>query len=161
MAMKKHGKGEERDPVHRVVNPFSSSLVDSCLTFVSEEQKHVGVPANQAAPMLKRTLVDLLSDMRSRAQVAALLVEQISLTRDIALFSLVFCSMRRGFDLSFTLGSKMLKLPKFRSLPFNFHFGKTPRASSEAVVVIADRDAAAVCVLRAVTAYISAARRMG
>ena len=87
-------------------------LVESYLTFVSEEQKQVGVPVNQAAPMLEHTLIDLLSDMRSRAQVAASLAERISLTRDIALFSLAFYSMRRGYDFSFTLGSQIVTLPK-------------------------------------------------
>ena len=94
MAMKEHGKGEEWDPVRRVGNPCSSLLVESYLTFVSEEQKQVMVPVNQAAPMLEHTLIDLINDTRSQAQVAASLAERISLTRDIALFSLAFYSMR-------------------------------------------------------------------
>ena len=160
MAMKEHGKGEERDPIRRVGNPCSSMLVESYLTFVSEDQKQVWVAVNQAAPMLEHTLIDLLSDMRSRVKVTASLTERISLTRDIALFSLAFYSMRRGYDLSFTLGSQILKLPNSRSLIFNFQFGKMLRASSEAVVVLADRDCPAVCAFRAVMAYISAAQRM-
>ena len=39
--------------------------------------------------------------------------------------------------------------------------GKMFRASSEAVVVLADRDCPAVCAFRAVTAYISAAQLTG
>ena len=108
MATKEHEKGEEWDPVCRVGNPCSSMLVESYLTFVSEEQEQVGVPVNQAAPILEHTLIDLLSDMRSRAQVAASLAERISLTRDVALFSLAFYSMRRGYGLSFTLLSQIL-----------------------------------------------------
>ena len=69
--------------------------------------------------------------------------------------------MRRGYDLSFTLGSQILKLPNSRGLIFNFQFGKTLRASIEAVVALADRDCPAVCAFRAVAAYISAAQRMG
>ena len=111
--------------------------------------------------MLEHTLIDLLSDMRSRVKVTASLTERISLTRDIALFSLAFYSMRRGYDLSFTLGSQILKLPNSRGLIFNFQFGKTLRASNEAVVVLADRGFPAICAFRAVTAYISAAQRMG
>ena len=95
-------------------------LVESYLTFVSEEQKQVGVPVNQAAPMLEHTLIDLLSDMRSRALVAASLADRISLTRDTALFSLAFYSMRRSYDLSFTLGSEILKLPNSRGLISTF-----------------------------------------
>ena len=78
--MKEHGKGGEWDPTRRVGNPCASPLVGSYLKFVSEEQKQVGVPVNQAALMLEHTLMDLLSDMRPRAQVASLLAERISLT---------------------------------------------------------------------------------
>ena len=67
----------------------------------------------------------------------------------------------RTFDLSFTLGSQILKLPKSRGLTFNLQFGKMLRASNEAVVVLAYRDCPAVCAFRAVAAYISAAQRMG
>ena len=102
------------------------------------------------------TLIDLLSDMCSRAQVAASLAERISLTRDIALFALAFYSMRRGYDLPFTLGSHILKLPNSSGLIFNFQFGKTLKASSVAVVMLADRDCPVVCAFRDVTAYISA-----
>ena len=125
------------------------------------EQKQVGVPVDQAAPMLEHTLIDMLSDMRSRAHVAASLAERIALTRDIALFSLALYSMGRGYDLSFTLGSNILKLPSSRGLIFNFQFGKTLRASSEAAAVLADRDCPVICPFRAVTAYVSAAQRMG
>ena len=62
---------------------------------------------------------------------------------------------------SFIWTSQIIKLPKSRGLIFNFQFGKTLRASSEAVVVPADRDCPTVCAFRAVTAYISAAQRMG
>ena len=69
----------------------------------------------------------------------------ISLTRDIALFSLAFYPMRKGYDLSFTLGFNILKLRTSRGLIFNFQFGKTLSASSEAVVVLADRDCPMIC----------------
>ena len=55
----------------------------------------------------------------------------------------------------------ILKLPNSRGLIFNFEFGTTLRASSEAVVVLGDRDCSAVCAFREVTAYISASQRMG
>ena len=82
------------------------------------------MPVNQAAPILKHTLLDLLSDMRSRAQVVASMAERIPLTRDIALFSSKFYSVGRGYDVYFILGSQILKLPKSRGLIFNFQFGK-------------------------------------
>ena len=110
IAMKEHDKGEEWDSARRVGNPCASPLVDSYLTHVSEEQTQVGVPVKQAAPMLEHTLMDLLSDMRSRALVATSLAGHISLTRDIALCALAFFSMRGGYDLSSTLGSQNLRV---------------------------------------------------
>ena len=80
------------------------------------------------------------------------------LTRNMALFPLVFFSILRGYDLSFTLGSQILKLSKCGGLIFNVQFRKTVRASSEAVVVLVDRDCPAVCAFRAVTAYIAPQR---
>ena len=62
--------------------------------------------------MLEHTLMDLLSDMRLRAQVASSLAERISLTRDIALYALSFFSKHRGYDLSFSLGSQNSEAPR-------------------------------------------------
>ena len=95
-------------------------MVNSCLTFVSEEQKQVGVPVNQAAPMLEYTLMDLQSDVRSRVHVTTSLAERISLTRGIARYALAFFSVCRGYEFSFILGSQILRLPESRGLVFNF-----------------------------------------
>ena len=46
--------------------------------------------------------------------------------------------MRKGYDLSFTLGSQNLRLPQSRGLIFHFQLGKTLRACREAVVVLVD-----------------------
>ena len=93
---------------------------------------------NQAAPTLSHTLTQLFQSARVRAQLAELLSQRIATTRNIALFSLAFYSMRRGFDVSFTLGSQVLQLPASAGLVLNFHFGKTLQQSMEAVVVLAD-----------------------
>ena len=158
ISMKEGGQGQEWESVRREGNPCSCQFVHLYLTFVSEEQRQVGVQFNQAAPMLKFTLIDLLSDMRSRAHVASSLAERIPLTRAYALFSLAFYSMR-AYDLSFAMGSHILRLPVSRGLIFNFSFGKTLRASSEAVVVLADRNCPAIFSFRVVTAYSSAAQQ--
>lgn len=71
------------------------------------EKKKVGVSVNQADAMLTHTLVESMRDMRSRAQVAPALATRISLTRDVAVYTLAFACMRRGYDLSFTLRSQV------------------------------------------------------
>lgn len=48
-----------------------------------------------------------------------------------------------------------------KGLIFNFRFRRTLRASSQVVVELADRDCPAICASRPVTAYISAAWRIG
>ena len=104
--------------------------------------------------------MDLINDMRWRAQVARSLAERISLTRDIALYALAGFSMHRGYGLSFSLGPRILRLPESVGFVFTFQLDKTLRASSETVVVL-DRDCEETCACRAVTAYISAAPRIG
>ena len=94
-----------------------------------------------------------------RAQLAEL-SELIAITRDVALFSLAFYSKRRGFDLSFTLGSQLLRLPESAGLVMNFHFGKTLQKSVEAVV-LADAENPQTCAFRGITEYISAAVAIG
>ena len=88
-----------------------------------------------------------------RAQVASSLAECVSLSRDVILYSWAFYSMRRGYDRSFTMGSHIIRLPASNALIFNYLFCKTLRASSGAVVVLADRDCPAIWAFRAVTAY--------
>ena len=48
-----------------------------------------------------------------RGHLEALVSERISITRGMsALYTLAFYPMRRGFDLSFTLESQLLRLPE-------------------------------------------------
>ena len=75
--------------------------------------------------MLAHALAQQLEDMLARAQLEVSVHERISIKRDITLYSLAFYSMKLGFDLSFTLGSQVLRLPKSAGLRFNFHFGNT------------------------------------
>ena len=90
-------KVEEWDPVEKKGNLCSSPLVESYLKFVNEEPTQVGVPVKRAAPMLAHTMAQLLQSMQTRAQHARPLFQHVAITRDIALFSLAFYSMRRGF----------------------------------------------------------------
>lgn len=121
------GRGGEWDPVGKSWNPCSSRRVGSYLSYVSIEQKRVSVPVNQALHMLAHVLAEMSESMRSRTQLEQSLAQRITITRDIALVSLVFASMRRGYDLSFTKGSQVLRLAKSRGLIFDFPFGKVLR----------------------------------
>lgn len=154
------GRGDDWNPASRAGNPCSSPVVEAYLTFTTEEQKRVGVTVQQAAPLMEDTVADLLRHMRLRAQAAESVRDRIVLTRDVALFALSFYSMRRGFDLSFTISAQILRLPQLKGFVFNFLFGKTLRASRDAVVVLAAEDKD-VCAVRAVSEYIRAAEDIG
>ena len=64
---------------------------------VSEALKQIGV--NRVVPLFENTTIGLRSDTRSLARVAALLVA-VSVTRDVARYSLELFSWCRGYDLS-------------------------------------------------------------
>ena len=111
--------------------------------------------------MLSHTLAQLLQSMRVRAQLAESLSQRIAIARNIAVFQLAFYSMRRGFDLSFTLASRVLRLPVSAGLAFKVHFGETLRKSVEVEVVLADAENLQTCAFRGVTGYIFAALAIG
>lgn len=72
--------------------------------------------------MLIHTLVELLRDIRSHAQVAPALVTRIFLAHDVALYTLSFSL--QGYDLSFTLGSQILRPPATQGCIRNFQYGE-------------------------------------
>ena len=72
------------------------------------------------------------------------------MTRDIAVFCTAFQTMRRSFELSRTLASRVMQLPH----DVNFHNGKTLRsAAAEAVAVRRDRECLEIFPIRAVRDY--------
>lgn len=154
-------RGDDWDPMSGKGNPCGSAHVDSYLTYTTETQRQAGVAPAQAPALLSHILAALLVDMRARCTVAESVKTGIEITRDVALFALAFYSCRRGFDISNTLGSQVLRLPEDRGLIINFQFGKTLRDSKEAVLVLADSDNPGTCAFRAITTYIAAAQGVG
>ena len=118
------GKVKDCDPVQKQGNTCSSLLVESYLTCMSNTQRQVGVPVNQAAPLLTHDFARLLQDLRQRAQSESRTTARIEIAPDIALFTLAFDSMRRGYDLLFTMGSQALRLLDSAGLISTFCSGK-------------------------------------
>lgn len=139
------GKGEGWDPVEPTGAPCSSPLVESHRTCGRNTQKLVGVPVKKAAPRLTHDFARLLQALRQRNQSSGAMATRVEITRDAALSSLAFETMRRDYDLSFTtglsstMGSQVLRLQESAGLIFNFRFDETLRRSAEAVVVLADK----------------------
>ncbi len=103
---------------------------------------------NQADALLAHTFADFLRVMRGLglSRYSLLVEKRIVITRNTASFSLVFAAMRRGHDLSFTLGSQVLRFPEEQGLIFNnFQSGKTLRGSNDAVLVEPDVACPEVC----------------
>jgi len=78
-------QGDNWDPFSGKGNPYSSSTVDSYLTFASQAKKQGGVEVKQAAPIMLDVLVPLLEHMRVRAMAAQSVVEGLSITRPLIL----------------------------------------------------------------------------
>ena len=83
------------------------------------------------------------------------------MSRDIALFVTAFHTVQRGLGLSHALVAQVLSLPGDEGLIFNFHFGKTLRESSLAVVVRRDRGCPELCPVRAVQEFAIVAKSLG
>ena len=83
-------QGDDWNPVSRAGNPCASPVVETYLTFTTEEQNRVGVTVQQAAPIMEDTVAELLRHMRLGAQAAGSVRERIVLTRGVALFALSF-----------------------------------------------------------------------
>jgi len=154
-------RGVDWNPVLGSGNPCGSPRVELYLTYAAETQQQAGVQVNQAPPLLASTLAKLLSHMRTSARLATSQKVGMEIARDVALYTLLFHTMRRGFDISFTLGSQLLLLPDEAGWRVNFHFGKTLRASKDARVVLADPERPETCPFRGVSAYLNAAMCQG
>ena len=154
-------RGDDWNPASGSGNPCGSPRVDLYITYTAEAQQQAGVQVNQAPPLLAPTLASLLSHMRNKARLATSAQESMEIARDVALYSLLFHTMRRGFDISFTLGSQLLRLPDGAGWIVNFQFGKTLRSSKDARVVLADPGRAETCAVQGVSAYLEAALRQG
>lgn len=72
--------GRTKDSLKHSGNPCSSTLVDTYISRVSEEQKQVHVPVNQAARLLAQTLGRMLQSVRTHAQLTDSTGDRITIT---------------------------------------------------------------------------------
>lgn len=108
-------KSAEWDPIAQQGNPVSSRLVRDYLKHATEEQRQLREPVKQAPLMLSHRLERLIGYMRRQAQYGKTPADRMRVTRDVALFCTAFHTMRRGFDLSHTLASRVVQLPPYLS----------------------------------------------
>ena len=142
-------------------NPVDSAEVKAYLAHVLAEQRRVGVTVQQARPMLAPVLLQLVRYLRGSTGALRTVKERVERSRDIALFVTAFHTAQRGLGLSHALAAQVLGFPGGEGLIFNFHFGKTLRESSLAVVVRRNRTCPELCPVRAVQEFAIVAKSMG
>ena len=155
------GISEPWNDQEKTGNSVDSAEVRAYLKHVRVEQRRVGVTIQQARPMLTPVLLTLIRYMRRSAGQLRTVKKRVERSSDIALFVTAFHTVQRGLGLSHALAAQVLSLPRGEGLIFNFHFGKTLRESSLAVVVRRDRSCHELCAVRAVQEFALVADSMG
>ena len=104
----------------RTGNPVRSDLVTQYMAFIREEQKKAGVEVSQAPAMLHSHLAAIIAHMTLRLRCTQDPYDRAVLARDIALFTVALCTLKRGDGLSRTLIQRILRLPNECGFLFNF-----------------------------------------
>jgi hypothetical protein len=97
------------------------------LEFDKKEQGLAGITPKQAKVILRgkvKQLIELLQILRNKTKNA---VRKMLISRDIAIFSLAFCTSKRGDDISKIVAKNVMRIPNKGGLVFNFTWGKTLR----------------------------------
>ena len=115
----------------RIGNPIRSDLVTQYMTFTREEQKKAGVAVKQAPAVLPSHLHTIVSELRARLQCTSDSYTGVVFAHDPALFTAALESTKRGDELSHLLIQRILGLPNFSGVLFNFQWGKTMRDGAD------------------------------
>ena len=121
------GMGGRWNPQRHEGNPAKSLEVENYLSFVKKEQGLAGITPKQAKVILRgkvRQLIQMLKLLRD-SQINAM--NKMLTSRDIAIFSLAFCTSKRGDDLVKIVANNVMRIPNKGGLVFNFTWGKTLR----------------------------------
>ena len=121
----------------RVGNPVRSSLVTQNINFSREKQSKVRVTVKQAPVLLHSHSQAISGPMRRRLRISPDPFERAVLARDIALFTMVFNTTKRGDELTRTLIQRILRLPNHSGLLFNLQWGKTMRCGADHLISVA------------------------
>ena len=146
----------------RIGNPVRSDLVTQYMAFTTGEHKQAGVLVKQAPTILRSNLAQILFPMRTQLQITTSDVGRVTLSRDIAFFTVAFSTTKRGAELTATLIQRILRLSNKSGLMFNFQYGKTQRDGADHILTVPyDEEYVAVCPVRAVTQLIDIGKGVG
>lgn len=108
-------------------NPFRSDLVTKYLAFTREKQKQERVSAKQALVLLQSNLVVVIAPKIFKLQGYVDPFVRATLALDIAIFTVAFCTTKRGEEATRTFIQRILRLPNYSGLLFNSQWEKTLR----------------------------------
>ena len=81
------------------------------MEFVKKEQGVAGITPKQAKVILRnkvKTLIEMLRILRDKTKNA---VKKMLISRDIAIFSLAFCTSKRGDDIPKIVAKNVMRIP--------------------------------------------------
>ena len=87
----------------------------------------MGITPKQAKVILRnkvKQLIELLKILRDKTKNA---IKKMLISRDIAIFSLAFCTSKRGDDISKLVAKNVMRIPNKGGMVFNFTWGKSLR----------------------------------
>ena len=143
-------------------NPVRSDVVTQYMAFIREEQKKAGVEVSQAPAMLHSHLAAIIARMALHIWCTQDPYNRIVLSKDIALFTVAFITLKMGDGLSRTLIQRILRLPNECGFLFNFQWGKTMRDGADHLMTVEyDTKRMTTCPIRAVKQYIAVGTALG
>ena len=133
-----------------------SALVTRYMDFSLEGQNKAGITVKQAHTLLSSHLRALVVPMRARLCCTEDPYTLALLARDVALFSVAFCTTKRGDELSRTLIQRILHLPNKYGLLFTIQWGKTLLSGADLLLtVLYDQQCWVTCPVRAVEQFVA------
>ncbi|CAM9633616.1 unnamed protein product [Laminaria digitata] len=146
----------------RVGNPVRRDLVTQYMAFTRSEQKRAGVLVKQAPALLHSHLESIIRLMQQELRATINPLQKLRLARNIALFTVVFSTTKRGDELTRTLIQRMLILPNRCAFMSNFQWGKTLRDGADHLITIPyEQVRLATCPIRAVEQWIAVGTHAG
>ena len=146
-------------------NPTKSVKVQQYMEFVKKEQGLAGVTPKQAKVILRskvKQLIEMLKILRDKTKNR---IRKMLISRDIAIFSLAFCTSKRGDDIVKIVAKNVMRMPNQQGLVFNFTWGKTLRSGNGHMFglecVCAFLEEKGFCASCSVDSYVTEAEALG
>ena len=116
------GMSGKWNPQRKEGNPAKSLRVSQYMEFVKKEQGVAGITPKQAKVILRNKVKTLIEMLRMKRDKTKNTVKKMLISRDIAIFSLAFCTSKRGDDIAKIVAKNVMRIPNQGGLVFNFNW---------------------------------------